>query len=361
MNISNRYRSQIVRNLNNVNLILSIWKKSLPYIKPFYAIKSCPDVKLLELCNHYNFGFDFASMNELKLVEHMDAETIYANPTKSIVDIEYATSKGQNLFVVDSLEELQKIQSINEDAKYIVRVQSNELFSSIKFNSKFGISIDEFTKIIEYMAHNSLHFEGFSYHVGSKCSNMKAHSDTIQSIVHNFLPISMHYGLEPKIIDIGGGFENSMQLMELDIELKKCMASIENNNISLISEPGRLFSNEAYDLYVDIIAIRERVVNNIKTLYITVNDSIYHTFQGKIYDGQNYEPIPLYDNPELIRCIIFGQTCDSIDVICDNKILPYPKLGDKLLFKNIGSYSLASCTGNFNGFSYGKIVDDVKL
>ena len=43
------------------------------------------------------------------------------------------------------------------------------------------------------------------------------------------------------------------------------------------------------------------------------------------------------------------------------KILPYPKLGDKVLFKNIGSYSLASCTGNFNGFSYGKIVDDVKL
>jgi len=353
----NNYKSKIIRNINNTKIILSNWIKTLPYIKPFYAIKSCPDMKLLELCNEYNLGFDYASMNELKLIKSYNCETIYANPTKSNKDIEYSSNNGHHLYVVDSIEEIQKISNIDKKAKYIIRIKSNEIFSSIKFNSKFGISYDEFTKIAELMALNNLNIEGFSYHVGSKCSNMKAHTNTIHNIIQNLIPISINYGHKVKIIDIGGGFENSSQLLELDNEIKEIKKSIENNDLRLIAEPGRLFSNELYDLYVDIIAIRERIDNNIKTLYITINDSVYHTFQGKIYDGQDFEPIPLYNNNELVRCIIFGQTCDSIDVICVDKILPYPKIGDKLLFKNIGAYSIASCNGLFNGFQCGEIID----
>jgi len=41
--------------------------------------------------------------------------------------------------------------------------------------------------------------------------------------------------------------------------------------------------------------------------------------------------------------MVFGQTCDSLDLICENVMLPYPTIGDQLLFKNCGAYSLASC------------------
>ena len=354
------YTSKIVRNLDYTRQILNLWKTNLPYIQPFFAIKSCPDIELLHLCSEENVGFDFASMKELELVKNITTpdNTIFANPTKSIHDIKYAVSNNHNRYVIDSIEELIKINNIEPDAKYIIRIVSNETFSAIKFNSKFGICIEQYEKLLEYMSQNNINLEGISYHVGSKCTNMKAHNNTIQTIIDEYIPRSINYGLMPKIIDIGGGFENGVQILELKNELEPLLQTLENNNIRLIAEPGRLLSSGIFDIYTKIIAIRERIINDIKTIFITINDSVYHTFQGKIFDGQLYEPISLLStnaNKEQVRCVIFGQTCDSLDVICENVILPYPELGDILMFKNIGAYSLASCSGNFNGFSYGSI------
>ncbi len=96
----------------------------------------------------------------------------------------------------------------------------------------------------------------------------------------------------------------------------------------------------------------EKHIDNILTLFITINDSVYHSFQGKIFDHQVFEPKALYssDSDELVRCVIFGQTCDSIDIIVEDIMLPYPKLNDILLFQHMGAYSLASAEGRFNGF-----------
>ena len=201
------------------------------------------------------------------------------------------------------------------------------------------------------MNQQQLQLLGFSYHVGSKCSNMKAHTNTINTIIHCYLQHCYNFKLYPKIIDIGGGFEHEHQLSELNNELYYVKNALYNYNINLIAEPGRLFSKGSLDVIVNIIAVREKYIDNIKTLYLTINDSIYHTFQGKYFDGQTYEPVALYkSSEEIIRCVIFGQTCDSLDLICENVMLPYPSIGDRLMFPNIGAYSLASANGNFNGF-----------
>jgi len=71
-----------------------------------------------------------------------------------------------------------------------------------------------------------------------------------------------------------------------------------------------------------------------------------------LFDHQVFEPKALYssDSDELVRCVIFGQTCDSIDIIVEDIMLPYPKLNDILLFQHMGAYSLTSAEGRFNGF-----------
>lgn len=323
-----------------------------------YAIKSCPDKELIKLCYDSHIGFDYASKSELNMIKHYNrVDAIFANPVKSIEDVKHSYINGHHTYVVDSMEEIIKINSIDVNAEYVIRIVSNELFSSIKFNSKFGINLEEFKSLLAYIKLHNLRFKGLSYHVGSKCVNMKAHYNTISDIIEKYLPICLEYECCPELIDIGGGFGNETQIIELHKELSPLLRLIENYNIRLIAEPGRLFSLGIYEVYVHITGIRERYINGIKTLFITVNDSVYHTFQGKIFDGQTYEPVPLYNHHsnENVRCIIFGQTCDSLDVICENVILPYPKIGDLILFKNMGSYSLASSNGKFNGFFSAKI------
>jgi ornithine decarboxylase len=368
------YRSVAKLNYDYTEKIIQSWMKTLPYIQPFYAVKSFPNKDFLKfLSNYAGVGYDCASKKEIQSVISgisgisgisITPPIIFANPTKSIKDIQYATYTGVHLYVVDSIEEIQKIQTIDTKARYVIRILSDELYSAIKFNKKFGASYEEVQNIIDYISLQNLHLEGFSYHVGSKCSNMKAHIQTINIILAQYLPYCNDKHIYPTIIDIGGGFESEQQLIELDEQLtdpeENILQNIQNRNLRLIAEPGRLFSQGVLEIYTKIIAIREKVVDNIRTLYITINDSVYHSFQGKIYDGQTYEPIPFYESEgkEFVRCVIFGQTCDSIDMIVENSILPYPKLGDTLLFTNMGSYSLASATGNFNGFACAQIVSN---
>ncbi len=356
--IYKNYRSVAKLNYTYVENIISNWFETLPYIKPYYAVKSFPKQEFISfLSNYKNIGFDCASKYEIECVKkaNITNTVIFANPTKSKTDIKYSAENNIHIYVIDSIEEIQKIENIDNNAKYIVRIISDELYSAIKFNKKFGACYDEVIEIIQFMSKNKINLYGFSYHVGSKCSNMKAHTNTLHIIIDTYLQLCYEKKLYPQVIDIGGGFENENQLLELHKEItndeKNILQTLENMNIELIAEPGRLFSQGALDIYTKIIAIREKNVDHMKTLYITINDSVYHSFQGKIYDGQTYEPVPLYETSnELVRCIIFGQTCDSLDIIAENVILPYPKLDDILLFTNIGSYSLASAEGRFNGF-----------
>jgi len=163
-----------------------------------------------------------------------------------------------------------------------------------------------------------------------------------------------YYVAKDCVIDIGRGFENESQLLELHNQLVNLniLERFAGKNITFIAEPGRLFSKGAIDVYTKVIALRETYIDNILTLFITINDSVYHSFQGKIFDHQVFEPKALYssDSDELVRCVIFGQTCDSIDIIVEDIMLPYPKLNDILLFQHMGAYSLASAEGRFNGF-----------
>lgn len=356
INCSRQYRSIAKMNFDYTEKIITSWNKHIPYIKPYYAVKSFPNKKFIDFLSNYknSIGFDCASKYEIGLVKQVSSlsDIIYANPTKSIEDIQYASDNNVHTYVIDSIEEIKKINLIDKQAHYIIRVRSEELYSVMQLNRKFGAYRPDVFKMMDYIKEKKLRLKGFSYHVGSRCSNMKAHYNTLRMIDEQYL----NYGdAKPYIIDIGGGFENEMQLSELHRELKKLniLEKFESKNIMLIAEPGRLFSQGAIEIYAKIISLRETYIDNVLTLFITINDSVYHSFQGKLFDHQIFNPIPLYvsEREEMVKCVIYGQTCDSIDIIVKDVMLPYPNLNDVFIFKNMGAYSFASAEGRFNGFN----------
>ena len=331
------------------------WNNELPNIKPYYAVKSLsldPIIKQLALLN---VCFDCASRDEIKKVLQFSESKniIYANPSKSKEDITYAYNKNINHVVVDSIEEIKKMDYINPYFKKIIRVKSVENNSDIKFNSKFGASEKEVYEILDYLQKNSNNFEGFSFHVGSKCKSEESYYLTIKNIMDNYSDYCIKNNMPIKMIDIGGGFSAYNNLNILYKILEPFYKNFNENNIKLIAEPGRYFSETSIDLYCKVISVSKREGLLHPVYHITINDSVYSTFNGKLYDNQHYKPIPLWDSTycEWVDCIIFGQTCDSLDVICDTIKLPLPKVDDVLKFQNIGAYSIAACNGRFNGFN----------
>jgi ornithine decarboxylase len=350
-------------NFEYLNYIIDEWNTHIPYIQPYYAIKSFPNKQLIHfLAKKRNIGkfsmigFDCASRDEIMSIKKYNNPIIFANPVKSIEDLLCARKYKVKRLVVDSVEECEKIKRYFPEAEIVIRVLSDEMFSQIKFNKKFGANLySEVDDILYSIKQNKLKFLGYSFHVGSKCSNMIAYTNTIEAILNFHYSHYSHHSqnISPKIIDIGGGFENTEQLVELSNIMKPIVT--ENQDIKFIAEPGRLFSYSILDVYSKVIGVRKKVVDNIDTYYVSINDSIYHTFNGKIFDGQHFEPVTLYKSDKIERCIIFGNTCDSLDIINDGMMV-VPKLNDIILFRNMGAYSLASSNGKFNGFQSCNII-----
>jgi len=307
-----------------------------------------------------NVNFDCASRGEIESVlKYSNPQNIvYANPSKSIDDIKYANNKNVDIMVVDSIEEIEKINSINPNIKKLIRIKSVETNSDIKFNSKFGALEEEVFQMIDYLNLYNKTFEGFSFHVGSKWKNEETYFLTIKNIMDNYNNYCNKKNMPIRMIDIGGGFSSHSNLNILHKILEPFYKSFHQNNIKLIAEPGRYFAEPSIDLYCKVIAVKKRgsVLNPV--YHVTVNDSVYSTFNGKLFDGQEYTPIPLWDSTdsEWVECIIFGQTCDSLDLICERINLPLPKINDVFKFQNMGAYSLAACYGTFNGFCQPKEI-----
>ncbi len=63
-----------------------------------------------------------------------------------------------------------------------------------------------------------------------------------------------------------------------------------------------------------------KAVRDGKTCYY-IDDSVYHTFSGIIFDHCQYQLKAFKKGPTEI-CAVFGQTCDGLDTISQSEELP---------------------------------------
>ena len=80
-----------------------------------------------------------------------------------------------------------------------------------------------------------------------------------------------------------------------------------------------------------------------------LDDGLYGSFSGVIFDHWEYE-LESFKDGELYPATIAGPSCDSLDVLFRERMMPKLGLGDVLLTANCGAYTSASATV-FNGFA----------
>ena len=102
-----------------------------------------------------------------------------------------------------------------------------------------------------------------------------------------------------------------------------------------------------------VASIIGKAVRDGKPCYY-IDDGVYHTFSGIIFDHCKYHICAFKKGPTQI-CSVFGPTCDALDTISLAEELPELELGDLVYSPNIGAYSQASSTW-FNGFPPAKVV-----
>jgi ornithine decarboxylase len=345
-----------------------LWKRYLPRVQPFYAVKSNPDLNILRSLYILGLNFDCASKGEIQQILDIGAEPsqiIYANPAKGFDHIIYAREKDVRLMTFDNLFELQKILQHFPNAELVLRISSNDTMSLLPFGYKFGARKDDAFALIAACAELKANLVGISFHVGSGCYSPVAFIDTLHRAREMFYEAEK-YGIKLSLLDIGGGFpgddEGPITFSEIASAIAPVIDSLFPSHIQVIAEPGRFFCTSTTTVALQIYAKRDYVlrrvdpetneITEIKETQYYCPDGVYGNFNNIIYDHAKPICRPLIEPPLdalLFNSTFFGPTCDSIDVIAKNISFPDMNLGDWVYFANMGAYTIAagSC---FNGF-----------
>ena len=134
----------MVYNSTEANRKLDNWHNSLPWIRPFYAIKSNPISLLCKELAAKGAGMDCASKTEIKQALGLGlspADIIYSNPIKDETDLKWAYKNGLRLTTADTIDELHKIKQLAPGMKILWRIAIKEDAKdnlSTPFSGKFG-------------------------------------------------------------------------------------------------------------------------------------------------------------------------------------------------------------------------------
>ena len=343
-----------------------MFRRHLPRVQAYYAVKANPAPEIVRTLYKAGASFDVASMPEFLLVheniERLPArqrqdfiwdKIIYANPIKPKETLQ-ALDEYKPLITYDNHDELRKIKRYAPNAGLALRLRVPNTGSMVELSSKFGCDSGEAAALIEEAFRIGLVVEGLSFHVGSQCTNFDNFVQAL-NIAAAVRSEAASHGHNIKILDIGGGFPvpYDPQLKPFRELARKINAEIDRlftKDIEILAEPGRFLVATAATAVARIIGKAHR---DGKTCYY-IDDSVYHTFSGIIFDHCQYR-IKSIKSGEREMCTVFGQTCDGMDTIVQSEQLPQLEIDDLVYSEQIGAYSNASSTW-FNGFAPAKVV-----
>ncbi|MBI5690113.1 MAG: type III PLP-dependent enzyme [Verrucomicrobia bacterium] len=345
------------------------FRRYLPRVQVYYAVKANSDPMIVRTLFEEGASFDVASMPEFMIVyeniKHLPAKArqdwiwdkiIYANPTKPTATLE-ELNQYKPLVTFDNREEIHKIKRHAPNAGLALRLRVPNTGAMVELSSKFGALPGEAVDLILEADRVGLTVEGISFHVGSQTTNFENYVQALQLTANIFQEARDRGYTKMNLIDIGGGFparydETVKPFKELAKVINTEIDRLFPKDIQVLAEPGRFLAAPCGTSVAEVIG---KAVRDGKTCYY-INDGVYHTYSGVIFDHCKY-PVKAFKKGPTSICSVFGPTCDALDVVSMAENLPDLQRGDLVYSVNIGAYSHASAT-YFNGFPPAKVVHE---
>ena len=257
-------------------------------------------------------------------------------------------------YAYDNHEEVLKIARYAPHSGLVLRLRVPNTGSMVELSSKFGALPGEAVDLIAFAHNNKLEVEGLSFHVGSQCTNVQNYSQALHLAAGIFSEAKTR-GFALTLLDIGGGFpahydDTVPAFKSLAATINAELDRLFPEPIEILAEPGRFLVASAATTVAQIIG---KAVRGGKLCYY-LDDGVYHTYSGVIFDHCQYHLKSFSQGPTQL-CAVFGPTCDALDTISLAEQLPDMELGDLVYAENMGACCAASSTF-FNGFPPARVV-----
>ena len=365
-----------VVDFGRVMIQMAKFRKFLPMVQPYYAIKCNDSESLVAMISALGGSYDCASQKEIRQILKGNyakpEDIIFANPCKQVSCMAFAEESGVRHVTFDNVHEVEKLAKNMPSCKAVLRIKTSDEKAVCAFSTKFGASMDDVPILLKRAKELGVQVTGVSFHVGSGNNDPTAYTQSILN-ARNVFDQAIAMGFEMKLLDLGGGLPGvdpaigpNGKPVELGFEEICAVVApilVDNfSNATIIAEPGRFFSASTHMLAVNVHSMRKVPLpaafpgavpdaTNLEHQYY-INDGLYHSFNCIVFDHA-HPPLYLVKPGEEAKehiSTIFGPTCDSLDCVLKRQPFPELSIGDWLFVPSFGAYTTAA-GAPFNGFA----------
>ncbi len=333
-------------------------RRALPRVGLHYALKPLPHPAVVRTIVEAGGGLDLATTGEVELVAKLGIDPglcIHTHPIKRDVDIRAALDRGVRVFVADNPDEIHKFAAYADRAELLLRVSFRSPGAVCDLSRKFGCDPEDLLALARLARRLHVPVRGLSFHVGSQAANSAKHVEAIEACGALIAAARREKLGVFDTLDIGGGFpidygHRATPIQRFCAPIRKALATLPRR-IRVIAEPGRFIVGPSA---VGVSSVMGRARREGHWWYY-LDDGLYGSYSGQLFDHARYPVEALVPDGERLPSVLAGPTCDSIDVIAENLMLPELEAGDLIVGRAMGAYTWASAS-EFNFFPRATVV-----
>lgn len=352
---------------------MSAFRRCTDDFEVIYASKAAPLVAILQLVDEEGLSVDVASAGEYHaaLVAGFPPDRVYLHGNnKTAWELEYALENGVGTIVVDSMDEMDLLETLlaerGRTQRVLLRVtpgidaHTHEFIQTGQVDSKFGFSIAGGTAraaIQRAMDSPYLDLFGVHAHIGSQIFELEAFRSEIRVLADLLREAKDEFGFACRWLNAGGGLGVRYTAADTPATINayaevKCrglreeMERVGLPTPRILVEPGRSIVAKAGVTAYTVGTVKE--LPGVRT-YVSVDGGMSDNIRPMLY-GAEYEALianKAGEEPDTPVRVV-GKHCESSDVLVKEVDLPSPQVGDILVIPTTGAYCFAMAS-NYNG------------
>jgi diaminopimelate decarboxylase len=309
-----------------------------------YASKAFPCTAVYRLLAEEGLSCDVASGGELYLALRggFAPERIYLHGNnKSDAELDQAVEAGVGTIVVDSFQELERLERLAPGQRIMLRVtpgitpSTHSYIVTGQVDSKFGFGLDDVPRAIESVGR--LELRGLHAHLGSQIFELEP--------FQRLAEVLTRIGDYP-LLNLGGGlgiaYTSDDEPPRIE-DYAETLVRSAPDDVTILCEPGRsLVGNGGVTIYR--VGTVKKILD-VRT-YVAVDGGMSDNLRPMLY-GARYEAdiADRLGGDDVVT--IAGKHCESGDVLARDVTLDDPRPGDVLVMPATGAYGHAMAN-NYN-------------
>ena len=353
------------------------FRSAFPGWQIFYAGKALLTRRVARWAAEEGLNLDVTTMGEMRiaLAGGMPAARLGLHGNnKSDAEIAFALEQGVGRIIVDSFNEIDRLERHCEagghTARVLVRVttgveaHTHEYIATAHEDQKFGLSImggAALTALVRCHASKYLDLRGIHSHIGSQIFETHGFEVSIRRAMKLAHQFKMATGVELPELDLGGGFgiaytgaDNPPPVSEVaaafeELVEHECRAfGLQRPELSI--EPGRAICGPAGVAIYEVGTVKVVELEGGRSrVYLSVDGGMSDNIRPALYAAEYSAALAnrTSDAPPTL-CRVVGKHCEGGDILIRDVFLPSDvSLGDLIAVPGSGAYS-RSMANNYN-------------